>query len=253
MNDTTGWCQNASVTEPQREVAFSPPIVSSLSEAKDLDGKRIKIFSFYGSSWAPTSTLRQRRTFVRSATSFAKGNIVCAMRKSARVILEQATRRDSSLRSRMTVGGWGSEGSRALWNQCVALYGICRRQHGIKVKPCIFPDRPEAGPYVFASHLAKSKGLFCRDRRLDGPFCAKRNVSFIPIPPPQAVPLPLHKGGVVCAKRTLVTSSSLGLTLHYGEAIPRRREFEGRVRRPRREAYLHTLSRWAAKNKSHYN
>ena len=62
------------------------------------------------------------------ATSFAEGNIVCAKRKSARVILEQATRRDSSLRSRMTVGGWGSEGSRAAWNQCEALYGISRRQ-----------------------------------------------------------------------------------------------------------------------------
>ena len=60
MNDTTGGCQNASVTEPQREVAFSPPIVSSLSEAKDLDGKRIKIFSFYGPSRTPVLT---KKTF----------------------------------------------------------------------------------------------------------------------------------------------------------------------------------------------
>ena len=72
-------------------------------------------------------------TALPKATSFAR-----SANPPARVILEQATRRDSSLRSRMTVGGWDSEGSRAAWNQCEALYGICRRQHGIKVKPCIF-------------------------------------------------------------------------------------------------------------------
>ena len=77
---------------------------------------------------------------------------------------------------------------------------ICRRQRRKELSVAKIWDSLQFEILFTALSLTRLRRELPPRRSL---FCAKRNGSFAPIPPPQAVPLPLHKGGVVCAKRNV--------------------------------------------------